>query len=451
MRKKKIITGNERGMTLVIVILIMLALTGIVMGVSSISVNETQVATNEMLDKQVFYLAEAGVEKSIQHLAELSVPFVGSGPNNDQPVNVYDNTPIYNKGTITSYLDPLDTNTGNPTRFVNITVRATLNGNGMSKVLQVQVGQQNFSRYAYFSDLEKSPSGSTIWFHTEDVFHGPVHTNDQMHIYGSPTFYEDVSSGASSVDYYHGGPPQDNPQFHKGLTLDASPIPLPNDTQMLLNAANESGGLKLTGNPVHIRFRVDGSGNAYLNVTIGSTTTDMSYPSNGVIYVQGYARVEGTVKGQVTVGSSGDIEVMDNIVYDTDPRVDPTSTDILGLVAEGDVFMDGYRYGPNYDSADETVMAAIMALNTSWTVEDYSSGSPRGKLTVYGGIIQKQRGPVGTFNSYTGKISTGYEKDYHYDPRLMDLPPPAFPTTGQVEKIAWNEIDPATDITRNFW
>lgn len=442
-------SGNERGSALVIVILILLALTGIVLGVSSISVNETQLAMNEMLDKQVFYLAEAGVEKSIQYLSQRSSPFLGNGLNNDQPAILLNGEDMYGKGTVTSYLDPLDSNTGNPTRFIAVTVRATLNNVGISKSLQVRVGQQNFSRYAYFSDMEKSTSGSTIWFHTVDVFHGPLHTNDQMHIYGSPTFFEEVSSCASSIDYYHGGPPQDDPQFHMGVTLDASTIPLPVDTDMLLNKANEPGGLKLTGNPVTIRFRVDAGGNPYLRVTIGGTTTDMNYPSNGVVYVVGTANLEGTVKGQVTVGCNGDIDIIDNIVYDTDPRVDPESTDLLGIVSDGDVMM-AYN-DANRDSADETVMAAIMALDTSWGAESYSSGSPRGKLIVYGGIIQKQRGAVGTFSSYSGAIVSGYEKDYNYDPRLMDTPPPAFPTTGQIEKIAWNEIDPSIDISRNFW
>ncbi len=441
--------SNERGAALVIVILIMLALTGIVMGVSSISVNETRLASNEKLDKDAFYLAEAGVEKSIQYLAQLSVPFLGSGANKDQPAILLNDQELYGKGTVTSYLDPLDSNTGNTSRFVAITVRATLNGSGMSKVLQVQVGQQNFSRYAYFSDLEKFPSGSTIWWVTDDELYGPVHTNDQLHIYGSPTFYDEVSSAASSIDYYNGGPPQDDPDFRKGVTLDASVIDLPNDTQMLLNKANEPGGLVLNGNPVEVEFRIDGGGNPFLRVTIGGSTSDMSYPSNGTIYVNGRAEVEGTVKGQVTIGCNGDIRIMDNVVYDTDPRTDPTSTDLLGLVSEGNVVV--WDSPANLDSADETIMAAIMALNTSWTVEDYASGSPRGKLIVYGGIIQKQRGAVGTFSSYSGLISTGYEKDYHYDPRLLDNPPPAFPTTGQVEKIAWNEIDPSSDISMNFW
>ncbi|OQX85109.1 MAG: hypothetical protein B6D63_02915 [Candidatus Latescibacteria bacterium 4484_7] len=451
MIRRNSIILDDRGTALVVIILVLLALTGLVMGLSRVSVNETQLAANEILDKQVFYLAEAGAEKGIEYLSQLSVPFVGSGANHDQPALLFNNVSLYNKGRITCYLDPLDSNTGNPTRFVAVNVRATLNGTGLTKCLQVKVGQQNFSRYAYFSDMEKSPSGSTIWFVTRDVFYGPVHTNDQMHIYGSPTFYDEVSSAASSIDYYHGGPPQDDPQFKAGLTLNASTIPLPANTNMLLNKANESGGLKLTGNPVRIRFKVDASEHPFLRVTINGTTTDMNYPSNGVIYVNGKAQVEGVVKGQVTVGCDGDIEIMDNLTYYTDPRVDPTSTDLLGLVAERNVYMDGSTSGPNYDSADETIMAAIMALNTSWTVENYNHGTPRGKLIVYGGIIQKQRGPVGTFNSYTGQIVTGYEKDYSFDARLLDSPPPAFPTTGQIEKIAWIELDPSTDISVNFW
>jgi Tfp pilus assembly protein PilX len=442
---------NDSGAALVIVILIMLALTAIVMGVSSISVNETQIASNEMLDKRAFYLAEAGAEKSIKYLSSLPTPFLGTGARKDQPKQLLSNVSLFNEGTVTSWLDPLDTNSGNPTRFVAVTVRATLNGTGMTKCLQVKVGQQNFSRYAYFSDLEKDPvGGQTIWFVTKDEFFGPVHTNDQMHIYGSPTFHDEASSNAASIDYYNGGPPSDNPKFLGGLTLNASRIPLPTNTSMILAKANESGGLKLTGNPVYIKFLVDAGGNRSLSVSInGGAFNTMAYPSNGVIYVQGYAQIEGKVKGQVTVGSNGDIRIMDNIVYNTDPRTDPTSTDLLGIVSDRNVIM--WDTSANKDTADETVMAAIMALNTSWTVENYDSGSPRGKLIVYGGIIQRQRGPVGTFYSSNGQIASGYEKAYSYDPRLMDNPPPAFPTTGQVEKVAWTEIDPSSNIAQNYW
>jgi hypothetical protein len=96
-------------------------------------------------------------------------------------------------------------------------------------------------------------------------------------------------------------------------------------------------------------------------------------------------------------------------------------------------------------------MATIMALGTSFTAENYTSGSPRGYLRVIGGIIQDRRGAVGTFNASTGAIVSGYEKDYVYDARLANNPPPAFPTTGRVQTLAWRELNPSYDISQNVF
>ena len=70
---------------------------------------------------------------------------------------------------------------------------------------------------------------------------------------------------------------------------------------------------------------------------------------------------------------------------------------------------------------------------------------------MIGGIIQNQRGPVGTFNIVSGSIVSGYEKDYVYDARLANNPPPAFPTTGRVQTLAWKELDPSYDISQNVF
>jgi hypothetical protein len=96
-------------------------------------------------------------------------------------------------------------------------------------------------------------------------------------------------------------------------------------------------------------------------------------------------------------------------------------------------------------------MATIMALKYSFTVENYASGTPRGTLVLYGGLIQERRGPVGSYSGASGQLLTGYAKDYTYDPRLRDTPPPGFPTTGTVKKVSWEEIDPTEDIAANAW
>lgn len=60
-----------------------------------------------------------------------------------------------------------------------------------------------------------------------------------------------------------------------------------------------------------------------------------------------------------------------------------------------------------------------------------------GRLTLVGGIIQKARGPVGTFDGSTGAQKTGYSKAYTYDTRMAVNPPPFFPTTGNYDRLSW--------------
>jgi len=80
-----------------------------------------------------------------------------------------------------------------------------------------------------------------------------------------------------------------------------------------------------------------------------------------------------------------------------------------------------------------------MALNTSFMVDNWSGVGPKGTLTVYGGIIQHNRGPVGTFNGSTGQKISGYSKDYSYDSRLLNAPPPFLPTTGDYVTLSWED------------
>jgi hypothetical protein len=84
-------------------------------------------------------------------------------------------------------------------------------------------------------------------------------------------------------------------------------------------------------------------------------------------------------------------------------------------------------------------------------VENYAGGTPRGTLVLYGALIQERRQPIGTYAGGSGHPLTGYEKDFTFDLRLTDFPPPAFPTTGEVEKMSWEEVEPSIDITANHW
>lgn len=440
---------GERGSVLIVVLITMSALGAIAAGMSFMARTESTLASNDVQEKETFYLAESAVEEAIHHLNSLGEPFLGAGTNHTDPVAFLQEAPRY-KGQVTVYLDTKDTNAGQATRYVQIQARAT-HGNGrVSKAISVRVGQQNFSRYAYFSDLELRANGTKIWFFSGDNLYGPVHTNEQFHIAGSPTFHQEASSVAGTIDYYAGGPPNDNPDFKKGVTLGARQIPLPNDLALMKAKAQAPEGLFITG---MTRASIDIVYNAALGRSQlvvrkdGGAASTLDLPANGVVYVNGIAEVRGDLAGQLTIAAREDLRIVDDVVYHTDPRTNPASEDVLGLVSEKNVVMAATQ--ANLDSGDETVMATIMALGESFTAENYSQGAPRGKLKLYGGIVQKRRGPVGTFNQ--SGIVSGYEKAYNHDIRLMDNPPPAYPTTGEIERIAWRELDPATDITANVF
>lgn len=440
---------SERGSALVIVLIVMSAIAAIAVGMSVLARTESTLAANDVQQKETFYLAEAAAEEAISYLNQLGEPFRGSGENQDQPVALFTDQPR-GAGHITVYLDAKDTNGGQATRYVQIQTRAVHNNGRVAKAISMRVGQQNFSRYAYFSDVELAANGTKIWFFTRDNLYGPVHTNDQFHISGAPTFHQEASSVASTIDYYSGGPPSDTPDFKQGVTLGARSIDLPTDLSILKAKAQSGDGLYITGmTKAAITISYDaGLGVSRLIVKKDAAAPQTySIPTNGVVYVNGTAEVSGELAGQLTIAAKNDLRIVDDVVYHTDPRTDPTSSDLLGLISEANVVMAATS--ANLDSGDETVMGAIMALGESFTAENYSQGSPRGKLKLYGGVIQQRRGAVGTFSG--NNVVSGYEKAYDHDIRLMDTPPPAFPTTGIIERMAWRELDPATDISANVF
>ena len=434
---------GEEGSALVAAfwMLVVLLLAGLAASYSTTT--EVGLSRNERVEAQLFYLAEAGIAQTKKHLNNLGALFVGGGDEGTAPVQVYLNEPIGAaagvSGTFTAYVDPQDKQEGKPTKYLAITVRARMPGLPIVKVIQERVGQENFAKYAYFTDFEEMADGTEIWFTTNDMLRGPVHSNDQINILGDPVFLREVTSVASSINY-GGGP--DNPIFNMAgqPVFDVDPVSLPTDLDLLRVKAQETDGLYFTGDAELVLGYDPGTDFAYVDVDQGSGPITYQIPANGVLYVNGNIEIKGELKGQLTVACTGDMWLMDDIVYNTDPRVHPdTADDLLGLVSEQNVIVAATV--ENLDAGDETFMCSIMALNESFTVENYDTGSHRGDLVVVGGIIQTRRGPVGLVSG------EGYSKDYIYDDRLADHPPPSFPTTGKVITLAWRELDPSYDIS----
>lgn len=151
-------------------------------------------------------------------------------------------------------------------------------------------------------------------------------------------------------------------------------------------------------------------------------------------------RSEFTIATDVNNGKN--ITITSDITYKSTPDPNAPLNDIVNL-KPGTLGLIGRNIVVANTAPKNLEINAVMLAGGSTTsdgsfyVSNYNTKTPTGVLKILGGIIQKARGPVGTFNPVTGKIVTGYAKDYWYDPRLANNPPPYFPTTGLYDRISW--------------
>lgn len=308
---------------------------------------------------------------------------------------------------------------------------SSINYDGVELTTEVLLQRDAFSKYSYFTDYEPS----NIYFFSGDELSGPVHTNGTMNIAGTPSFYGMVTSpnawrGMSGRT--------NNPDFLGGSNFNSSNRTPPNSYQLtqLRNAAG-SGGLTYNS-PIYTLFNSNGTVTIYENPgSYYQTHTTVSLNSfNGVISSSQKIYTKGVVNGQVTLHSERDIEIMGDITYQNNPTSDANSTDILGIVSEGDVTVDRYAHQDN-GSRDLTIQASIMALDRSFSVEDYNYGGSRGQLNLLGGIVQQRRGAVGTFSG--NSVASGFSKSYEYDERLLSMFPPSFPREQWFSVVYWRD------------
>jgi hypothetical protein len=182
--------------------------------------------------------------------------------------------------------------------------------------------------------------------------------------------------------------------------------------------------------------------------------------TKGVIHVTGTTGVSGTVRGRVTLYATGNIAILRDTKYVTDPSLNNCTADVLGIISGNDIVVadnalqdplqigGAVPYRNMDDTKDVFVQGVMMALNTAFGVENFATGptgasdcdttiNGRGCLYLTGGIIQKRRGAVGQSNG------TGFAKRYSYDKCALYNPPPYFPTTGRYTDNRYYEIDPA--------
>jgi hypothetical protein len=320
----------------------------------------------------------------------------------------------------------------------------------------------------------------------------------------SPIFEDIVTSAGPTINYQPRRPTSEPDFLQifrtgsRGYHLDVDPIPLPDSSDVQRDAAWGSnfgfpgvngvyvptdGGIYVRGSS-NVTMSVDAGGNQVFNITQAPNTTSITVDlrnnqrvvrvnggpattiagsGTGVLYSTSTINsLSGTIANNYTtappnrqiiernaytiatnVNGGANITVTGPITYESQP--DPNqhiNSDVnmlpgtLGLVARNVMISSG---APRNMQIDAIVLAGSESTTDgSFYVQNYNTRVPTGTLRLMGGIIQKARGPVGTFSG--GLLSTGYAKDYYYDPRLADRPPPYFPTTGLYDRMSWRRL-----------
>jgi len=305
--------------------------------------------------------------------------------------------------------------------------------NGYTSTVKVKMAPSRFSKFAYFSIYE----GGNIWWTGSDTVWGPFHTQDYIRCYRHPVFYGKTTT-KRRLRYYT-SKRRDKPRLYGGFERGVN-LPLPEDGLNKAKLAAQDDGLYFNGaDTVYITMDRDSIRYRYSYNSPDTALHLSSVAPNGVIFANNsVVRLKGVVSGQYSIacsgsGSNGRIYLDDDIVFDKDPRIHPTSIDLLGIISENEVLITDNT--PNH--SDINIHAAIYAGKGGFGSENYSSRPVSGNINLLGGITQHTRRAVGTFN-WSGAVS-GFSKRYKYDERLMLASPPYFPGTGNYEIVSWYE------------
>lgn len=276
---------------------------------------------------------------------------------------------------------------------------------------------QSFSLFFWMTNFE----GNVFWI-TGDSVWGRVHSNSMMHMNGTPTFMEKLTTSKGIDPKWGGG--VNNAVFKKGFETGVAEIKFPNDLSQIANAA-ASGGRMYTGDiEVMLKGGTGANGDGYALIYSGGKQIDSvalnSAGFNGVIGSTGIVSLSGTVDGRLSLYSPQSLYLLDDVVYENRSKA---SDDILGLVSENNILTADNT--PN--ATDITIDACVFSRSGSFSAENYNKGKTRGRIFFNGSIVQDERGAVGTFAG--GTIKTGYLKAYRYDDRLSDpmYRPPFYP------------------------
>lgn len=444
---------NRRAFALILVLFLVLVMSILGFAATYIATLDARGTVTEMNAAAALYAATAGLNKARACLT--AQPTTWTGLTTPQTYGFAGTTWSANPSASTSPQFTVSATYYPATQWYWITsTGSTYIGSTQlsSRTVNAWVGPQCFSQYAMFTGAETTVSGSEVYFTSHDMLTGACHTNGYYNFLGHPQFSSTITSsnqgdsdytastGSTQATYNQGGTRTTDIalfyNYYTNYSTDGPTAETGYNTFYFAGAqpsvSMDTAGSSVIKSTAGQTIKPSGGGNVTLTfnsagtVTVaqpsGTTTTTLTGPTT--IYVDpgsGHSTsISGTVVGNVTIGTPQEVDITNNLVYSSATKTSSS----LGLLSDNYIYV-------NTSATNVEVDAAIMTPFYAFGVKNYDTISARGTLTLYGGITEKYRGAVGTAYS-DGTIASGYAKNYTYDAKLVDVPPPNFPTNSKM-------------------
>jgi hypothetical protein len=213
---------NERGIALVVVLLVVLAVAAIIAGAALLGSNTSLIAKHQARLSVLETVADAGIEEARSRINGDKTQYPDSGYNVlEAGVAVYNSAgAVIPNVKRWLYVGPSGVTSGQYGVFGSI-VSVAQDPQGNRAIRRGEVYQESFSKYAYFTTVE-----GAIVFANGDQIQGPVHSNDNITINSSgATFFGPVSTAGVINGKTYG-------TFKQGYKEHVPAIPMPSTADL---------------------------------------------------------------------------------------------------------------------------------------------------------------------------------------------------------------------------
>jgi hypothetical protein len=406
--------------------------------------SEADIVDHSVDGSRAFYIAEGGLERARTWVGNLYL----DDPTAD-PVGMRFEDQALGGGTYTA--EVLGEAGGGFLEAYDIV--STGEYDGVLRQVKATVISATFAIYQWYIE---NPGGGDSWFRTGERFEGPIHLNCNIKVDGDPWFGGPVRAAGQLIQTVGS-----NPTFVMGYEEFVPMIPLPTRESIMATIrtqAMESDGIYggplgvppqfyydvILGNPADGWLSYAGYAND------GTLVADTVYvdiaSTNGTAWFDERIKIHGTLDGMLTIGVDSDVYIVDDILYEGSTPgpgggLDDDCDDMLGLLACGHPWGDIVLADTPENWSDLEVHGVMMSLQQNIAVENLTgSGGPRGTFRIHGGMLSDLGFQLAVYSG--GVLTSGYVREYNYDYRVLTMPPPFFPLTGEFEVVTWEEVVP---------